>query len=132
MKRVVPFIDFSYFGEFCNYIYWLASECSSAMVYFPVPITKKFESENWALHHKFSHSHWQLLQLKKVQNPSIPEQAGEERGERRKREDRPHTTSSSVHRVAEATLKSVPQGLTCVTKIRADWGGRSAWRGEKY
>lgn len=67
----------------------------------------------------------QLLQLKKkktLQNPSIPEQAGGERGERRKHEDRPHMTSSCVHRVAEATLKSVPQVLTCVTKITADWG----------
>lgn len=74
----------------------------------------------------------QLLQLKKLQNPSIPEQAGEKRRERRKRENRPHTTSSSVHRVAEATLKSVPRVLTCVTKITADWRGRFVWRGEKY
>lgn len=47
-----------------------------------------------------------------------------------KREDRPHTTSSSVHRVAEATLKSVPQVLTCITKITADWGERFVWRGK--
>lgn len=31
-----------------------------------------------------------------------------------------HTTSSSVHSVAEATLKSMPPALTCATGIRVD------------
>lgn len=53
------------------------------MVYFPVPITKKYESENWALHHKFSHSHWAATTTENLQNLSITAQAEKEGRKRR-------------------------------------------------
>lgn len=116
-------------GRSATTLHRLASECHSGAVQ-SISLYQLLRVMKVRIELYITSSHTpteQLLQLKR----RTTQYCGARRGKRGGKEGRagsrgrPHTASFSVHRVAEATLKSMPPAPACINRLIADKGDRT-------